>query len=126
MKPKYQRPPLLRLKPSTIEGVGVFTDYAIRKGADLEGALFAKDDFRFWKRGQTTARERKLLKRYAAIITPEGFHGPKNLNQMSIGWYLNHSKTPNVGHINWFYIALRDIKPGEELVMDYDTLVIEA
>ncbi len=41
---------------------------------------------------------------------------------MEIGWYVNHSNTPNAHHLNYKYYALRDIKAGEEIVIDYNTL----
>jgi SET domain-containing protein len=39
--------------------------------------------------------------------------------------YLNHSNTPNVISINEgeFFEAIRDISAGEELLVDYGTLV---
>ena len=47
---------------------------------------------------------------------------PKDFGCMEIGWYLNHSKTPNAYHRNYEYYALRDIKTGEEITVDYNTL----
>ena len=41
---------------------------------------------------------------------------------MSVIRYLNHSKTPNAYHKNYNYYALRDIKAGEEITIDYNTL----
>jgi SET domain-containing protein len=39
--------------------------------------------------------------------------------------YLNHSATPNVISINEgeFFEAIQDIKTGEELLVDYGTIV---
>lgn len=47
---------------------------------------------------------------------------PRDFGCMEIGWYLNHSKSPNAYHRNYDYYALRDIKAGEEVVIDYNTL----
>ena len=45
------------------------------------------------------------------------------LNSITIGWYLNHSKTPNMiaTHQGENFITSRDIKAGEELTVDYST-----
>ena len=43
------------------------------------------------------------------------------LNAMNISIYLNHSKTPNLAFDDQGeLVALRNIKPGEELFIDYD------
>jgi SET domain-containing protein len=43
-------------------------------------------------------------------------------NPLTVAWYLNHSKTPNVGcDKDYIFSALRDIKEGEELTADYHT-----
>ena len=47
---------------------------------------------------------------------------PKDFGRMEIGWYLNHSKTPNAHHRNCNYYALCDIKSSEEITIDYNTL----
>jgi Proteins containing SET domain len=44
----------------------------------------------------------------------------QDFHRMSIGWYTNHSKQPNVETRTWK--ALRDIKKGEEITIDYDAL----
>jgi SET domain-containing protein len=41
---------------------------------------------------------------------------------MSIGWYLNHSDQPNAAHRRYVYFALKAIRKGEEVTMDYRTL----
>ncbi len=42
---------------------------------------------------------------------------------MPIGWYLNHAKVPNASRdksYRWY--ASRDIKAGEEITIDYNSL----
>lgn len=52
--------------------------------------------------------------------TPEGFFAPKDLNYLSIAWHMNHSCNPNIGFsANDDFIAMRNIKAGEELCWDY-------
>ena len=43
---------------------------------------------------------------------------PHSFTKMELGWYLNHSKTPNTVH-DGKWIAARDIGAGEELTIDY-------
>lgn len=47
---------------------------------------------------------------------------PQDFGRMELGWYLNHSKTPNAFHNNRGCYALRDIKAGEEITIDYNNL----
>jgi len=47
---------------------------------------------------------------------------PKDFGRMEVGWHLNHSKTPNAYHRNYNFYALRDIKKGEEITIDYNAL----
>jgi hypothetical protein len=45
------------------------------------------------------------------------------LNSLSVGWYLNHSTTPNMEATDKgeLFISTRDILSGEELTVDYMT-----
>jgi hypothetical protein len=48
---------------------------------------------------------------------------PKDFGQMQIGWYLNHSKSPNTyrdDDYKWY--ASREIKVGDEITIDYNSL----
>jgi len=48
--------------------------------------------------------------------------GPSNFNNLTVGWYLNHSDTPNVRCDEHFdFISTQLIKKGEELTADYTT-----
>lgn len=52
---------------------------------------------------------------------------PRNFNRLSVGWYLNHSKSPNVeADDDGRFFALRRIRRGEELTADYRTFADEA
>ncbi len=47
---------------------------------------------------------------------------PTNFNRLTMSWYLNESKRPNVRcDSNYDFFALRAIRPGEELTVDYST-----
>ena len=69
-------------------------------------------------------REVRRLYEDFCVIKDGGklYGGPKNFNVLTVGWYLNESKTPNVAPDDKFeFYALRDIKVGEELTLDYST-----
>ena len=105
----------LILKPSTIEGVGVFTLTPIRKGARVP--LFCAGDSKTISRRQY-ARLPSAYARYHVPDADEKWWGPVDYHRMSVGWYLNHSRTPNLNVLDNF-TALRRIAAGEELTIDY-------
>jgi hypothetical protein len=49
--------------------------------------------------------------------------GPSNFNNLPVGWYLNHSDTPNVRfeENSGDFISMRRIEKEEELTADYTT-----
>lgn len=111
-----------RLARSDIHGVGVFAIKSIKK----DTAIFYNDDLHMtWvDAAQLSDLPSKVHKLYDDFaVLKEGKYGcPRNFNLMAVSWYLNNSKTPNVrcGEDYQFY-ALRDIREGEELTVDYDT-----
>ena len=105
----------LILKPSLIEGVGVFTLTPIKKGDRVP--LFEKDNSAIVSRKEN-ARLPKAYARYHVPDSEEKWWGPEDYHRMSIGWYLNHSATPNVDVAD-NYRALRRIAAGEEITIDY-------
>ena len=104
---------MLLLKASPIHGVGVFTTAPIRKGCRLP--LFEEQDWRL--RRKVTGYKRRY-----SIKGSDGWHGPANFHRMSIGWYTNHSKKPNVAMDGMFATAIRYIPAGTELTLNYDQL----
>lgn len=109
------------LKPST-HGVGVFTVHDIKKDTPMR--LF----------GDTNPR--RILKKSEV---PEQFKDfcadrgdtmicPPDFGYMPLGWYLNHSQDANTeprgGYLEdgYHFFAKRDIKVGEEITIDYNTL----
>lgn len=50
---------------------------------------------------------------------------PRSFNRLTVAWYLNRPKSghkPNIGcRRDYTFYALRDIRPGEELTVDYST-----
>jgi hypothetical protein len=52
----------------------------------------------------------------------DAFVAPRDFNQLTIGWYVNHSKAPNVRvTAEMAFVAMRDNQNGEELTSDYST-----
>ncbi|MGO8989186.1 MAG: SET domain-containing protein-lysine N-methyltransferase [bacterium] len=95
----------------------------IRKGTNI---FYGDDDPIFWvekKKVQRLPREIKKLYEDFCIIKGRHYGCPKNFNQLTAAWYLNWSKeNPNVGCGKGYkFYALRNIKKGEELTVDYET-----
>ena len=110
------------IKPSAIEGVGVFTTHGITKGTLLR--LFPRANVRLWSHAQLAAQP--LLADFCiryGVEDKKGFYVSRDFGRMEIGWYLNHSPRPNAYHDqNYDYFALRDIAAGEEILIDYRKL----
>ena len=102
------------LKPSPLGGIGVFAAHDIAAGTR---ALSGKFEPRTMK---TKEIPEEFLK-YCIHINDEECLCPQLFDRMEIGWYLNHSDTPNIVRVahNQVY-ALRDIKAGEEILIDYN------
>ncbi len=105
----------LILKPSPIDGIGVFTLTPLKKGDGVP--LFAADDSKVISRRENV-RLPKAYSRYHVPDADEKWWGPVDYHRMSIGWYLNHSDEPNID-ASANFTALRGIKAGEELTIDY-------
>jgi SET domain-containing protein len=110
---------LLSLGPSKIHGIGCYPDIVIRKGELVR--VFAPEDSRWIPLAKANASpHRKVIKRFG-IRTTGGYWAPIDFLRISVGWYMNHSETPNLqsddGDVSYF--ALEDIRPGEEVTMDY-------
>lgn len=115
-----------RIRPSKIHGVGVFAIRDIPKGT----RIFPEDETELvWQKKSALGLDelpeeiRRLYDQFCLITAKGETYGcPKNFNLMTVAWYLNHSKTPNVGcSKDYTFFALRDIRMGEELTADYHT-----
>ena len=58
-----------------------------------------------------------------AVLDNGIYYCPKSFNEITPSYFLNHSKKPNVEcrKPEYIFFSLRDIEPGEELLVDYDT-----
>lgn len=111
-----------RLARSSVHGIGLFAIRAIKKGTKL----FPGDiDEMMWVEKGELGRLPKLvaeLYRDFAVLKDGRYGCPLSFNRLTPAWYLNHSKTPNVRcDENFDFLAIRNIKVGEELTADYST-----
>jgi FRG domain len=112
-----------RLKPSRIhrEGVGVFAIRPIPKNRKI---FDGETDEILWSQKASLPRTGPIRKLYDdfCIIKDGRYGSPPNFNCLTIAWFLNESKTPNTKcDENYNFIALKNIKTGEELTVDYLT-----
>jgi hypothetical protein len=131
------------LKPSTIQnaGVGVFVAHDIDSGTELElipkskrGGLFELPLLETVPKNDDKVRAAHVISQFEhfAISYEDKWLVPSYFNCQPVLNYLNHSESPNIkrespsempvwGDSISFY-ALRDLKKGEELFIDYRTL----
>jgi SET domain-containing protein len=110
----------VRLKPSAVHGVGVFAIRDILKGT----YVFRQDDQRIiWIAKQDIKQIPKAVRELYedfCIIKGGRYGCPKSFDTLTPAWYLNHSENPNVAaDSNTRFYALRNIRKGEELTVDY-------
>lgn len=120
------------IRPSPVAGIGVFAIRHIPTGCrDLftpPAGSGTDDGFVTVPRGDVDAlpaHARQLVETYCLYDDGHYYVPEDGFKKMDLVHFLNHSTTPNVRSIDdgaWFE-ALRDIEPGEELFVDYGTLV---
>ncbi|HZH89175.1 MAG TPA: SET domain-containing protein-lysine N-methyltransferase [Pyrinomonadaceae bacterium] len=108
----------LAVRPSQIDGRGCFATVFFPKGrkiAEYAGERIARAEVARRARGR-----RKL--RICAINSYWSVDGSRGGNGTH---YINHSCVPNsymrITHGHILFMALRDIRPGEEITLDYVT-----
>ncbi len=114
------------LKPSPVHGIGVFAIRDIPKGCQ---SIFSKGTggwvrLSFEEVEQLPAHSRNLVETYCLYDETHYFVPDYGFKLMDLALYLNHSSTPNIASVNEGeeFEALRDIKEGEELLVDYGTI----
>jgi|GEM_PF-320724 len=115
---------LIELKPSSIDGVGVFAARNLNQG-DFVAEGLHEEDYRTlvpWSAYlQLDDSTKKKIDGFC-VGTPEGFIPPGNndFNRLSVDWYFNHSCKGNLGfNDEGDFIATKNVKLGEELTYDY-------
>lgn len=114
-----------RLKPSKIEGVGVFAVRDIPKNTKPFGTRNQK-----WIKLNIKELEHldkevlKMIDDFFVIEKDGSVEVPEfGLNGMDISFFVNNSDTPNLitKDGGYSFITLRDVKAGEELTVRYET-----
>ena len=117
------------IKRSPIEGIGVFALLDIPKGCR---SMFSKaNEQEQWIPVSKTeieklpAHTKALIENYCLYDDENYFVPDYGFKKMDLVNFLNHSDAPNIISINdgEFFEAIRDIKQGEELVIDYGEIV---
>jgi SET domain-containing protein len=119
------------LKPSPVEGIGVFAIRDIPKGCR---SMFGEPD----KAGEWITVPKKEIEKlpapaqfivgnYCLYDETNYFLPAHGFKKMDVSLFLNHSDTANIVSINDgdYFEAIRDIKEGEELLIDYGEIVDE-
>jgi SET domain len=117
------------LKPSPIEGVGVFAIIDIPKGCR---AMFSKPDANDeWITVPKTevealpAHAQFIVGNYCLYDEDNYFIPGTGFKKIDLSLFLNHADIANIISINDgdYFEAVRDIKAGEELLVDYGEIV---
>ena len=108
----------LAIKKSPINGKGCFATRRFRKGRKI--AEYAGERITTREAEWRAARRRVL--RICAVDRRWSLDGARGGNGTH---YINHSCRPNsymrITHGHILFMALRDIRPGEEITLDYET-----
>lgn len=107
------------LKPSHIinGGVGVFTTHEIAEGIKIH--VVPKDSRSRQLKGHQIP---DIFKDHCIAEENDWYRCPLHFNRMEIGWYINHSFSPNIEKRHDGFYTMRLIAAGEEIVMDYNSL----
>jgi SET domain-containing protein len=126
---QLQHNTLIGLQPSATHGIGVFALVDIAQGADN---LFSNDKSEWIKLTYIEVKalpiQSQALIENFCLYDDEGFFVPEyGFTMMDLSVYLNHSDMPNLISINdgEKFATTKDIKAGEELFVDYGTIVEE-
>ncbi len=117
------------LRPSPIEGIGVFTIKDIPKGCrDMFSKPGDADKWITIPRTEVDTlppHSKFLIENYCLYDAENYFVPDHGFKKMDLSLFLNHGDEPNIVSINDgdHFEALRDIKAGEELLVDYGEIV---
>jgi len=117
----------ITLKPSPVHGIGVFALRDIPRGCKT---LFSRNVGE-WIRvpisdiDQLPDQTRNMVETYCLYDDTHYYLPDYGFKVMDLVNYLNHSSTPNVISVNdgEYFESLREIKEGEELLVNYGEIV---
>lgn len=104
------------LKPSPIEGVGVFAAHDIKAGTKLFTVEYPEVE------AHISEVPSPFLK-FCPFVDNDHVLRPERFDTIGIVWFINHSFNPNIIlDAEGDFSAARDILQGEELLKDYNIL----
>lgn len=117
----------VRLQPSPLHGIGVFAIIDIPQNcknifSSEQGEWHTLSMLEFH---ELPAHARHLVENYC-LFDEHNYYVPANgFKQMDLSLFLNHSDQPNIMSVNdgEYFVSLREIAIGEELLVDYGTIV---
>lgn len=117
----------LKAGKSKTHGTGCFTVGPLKRGKVL---TFWGDDREVQvldgrKHKQSLRRGSRLTRETAVRLMGDWFVQSKKIADKDPTDYINHSDRPNVGYVGGLLFALRNIRRGEELFLDYRLLNAE-
>jgi SET domain-containing protein len=124
---ELQHDTYIMLRSSPVHGIGVFAIKDIPKGCRT---IFSKDVGEWIKLSiaeveQLPHYSRNHIETYCLFDEENYFVPDYGFKLMDLVLYLNHSAEPNIVSLNEGeqFEALRNIKAGEELLVNYETIV---
>ena len=124
---ELERQTWVMLRPSVLHGIGVFAIRDIPAGCR---DMFSPEpgEWRTVPRAevdQLSPALRALVENYCLYDDSSYYIPAAGFRQMDLSLFLNHSDQPNLVSVNdgAFFETLRPIAAGEELLIDYGTLV---
>ena len=117
------------LKPSSVEGIGVFAIQPIKKGCrEMFSKPHQQDNWITLSKKEVMAlssHAKFLIENYCLYDQDNYFVPDYGFKKMDVSLFLNHSDSPNIISINdgEYFEATRDIEAGEELLIDYGGIV---
>lgn len=113
-----------RLRPSKIDGVGVFAIRCIPKNTKISKTIrkikfIGINPKLIFKNARIDRAVKQMVKDFFVIWKGKLYLPNLSLNEIDISFFINHSKKPNVIYKKEEFFTLRDIKKGEELTADY-------
>lgn len=117
------------IKPSPIEGIGVFAIRHIAKGCrDMFSKPENPNDYLSLSKDEVSLLpqySKNLIETYCLFDADNYFVPADGFKKMDLVNFINHSDTPNIISINEgeYFEATKDIQEGEELVIDYGEII---
>ena len=123
---ELQQDTYIMLKPSPIEGIGVFAIRDIPKGCRtiFSAGIGQWIKVAFEEVEKLPSHSRNLVETYCLYDDENYFVPDYGFKLMDMVLYLNHSANYNVASVNdgEQFEALRNIKAGEELLVNYGSI----